>query len=292
MIKPILLLYLLFALAQSDPDPIEDDEEEEPTPGPPPGGHWESIQEAQEACQFVCTRAYPKCDIIGCMPKREEATLEGCAISCCGDTSLKYCWQCVELAPGEQPDPPPKSCKPTESAQNEAAAGVADAVKLAEKPPDKDADMPKAPELLYALASDHFNRGKKPPVDTVSPVAKGSPPKLPNPTDALSSVAGKDSESSSNNPTAVAAGRNSASNSGDSDTQSESGEINGERNGDNGNSNSNGNNEATSQPSGNNNKPSYDNGDGASKRDGLHRSPASNGKDEDYLNTAAVLKSQ
>jgi hypothetical protein len=57
---------LVLPLYSSDPDPVELGNEDPPIPSPPPGGHWPTIEQAKEACQFVCTRAYPRCAVIGC----------------------------------------------------------------------------------------------------------------------------------------------------------------------------------------------------------------------------------
>jgi hypothetical protein len=148
------------------PDPIElDDPLKPPPPSGPIGGHWSSALEAQEACQFVCARQYPKCILIGCAPRRETVMNEGCQITCCGDTSHKFCWNCVELAPGDSPLPAPRDCLPSESEQNVEAKAV-------EKPPapptSPNVESPMDPVKGVANSIDNYLAGATP---KVSPTA-------------------------------------------------------------------------------------------------------------------------
>jgi hypothetical protein len=155
----ILFLYQPSYGQDLGPDPVELDEvEPSKTPSKPIGGHWFTASEAQEACQFVCARAFPKCDLIGCVPKRETPTIEGCRITCCGDTSHKFCWNCIEIKPGEKTPPPPKSCMPSKNVQEPPP------------PPPPPKSHPEDPMIIHNMANAHYNEGASPkPPKQLSP---------------------------------------------------------------------------------------------------------------------------
>ena len=172
--------------ARADPDPIEDNEDDPAPPGEPPaGGHWASVNEALDVCRFTCTRAYAKCDIYGCSPMREVATMEGCRITCCGDTSRKYCWSCMELKPGESPPPPPSSCLPSEAVQKVENEAEDDDVKNKKLLPPKNPDLPNDPMKLYAMESDHYEGPPQPPkppsINQENQESHDNPPAYPIP---------------------------------------------------------------------------------------------------------------
>ncbi len=177
----LLLLLLLLDRAAAEPDPVETDDEDEPDAVPAPGGHWHTAAEAQEVCASVCTKAYPECDLIGCVPRRKDPTVEGCQISCCGDTSHKFCWNCVELGPGETPPDPPATCKPTGAQQSKDEADAAKAKALSLKPPPPDAPLAgDDPNVILEHAEKKYLNKPDAPDAPAVPGAQSPPPQNSN----------------------------------------------------------------------------------------------------------------
>ena len=171
---PALVVVLLCG-ALAEPDAVEtDDDEDGSDPPPPAGGHWPSLREAQAVCELVCVRAYPRCDTLGCAPSRATAVQEACQYTCCGDTSHTFCWNCLEMGPGEKPPAPPASCKPSPtsrkvSQENNAAAKLTDT-----PPPDNSEPAPGDPIETMEKAAALYSHEPPPLVDPKTSV-RGAP---------------------------------------------------------------------------------------------------------------------
>ena len=193
----IPLLVLLLADANpggAEPDPVETDDEDEVDPKPPIGGHWGTLAQAKQVCELVCVRAYPKCDSLGCAPARATAVQEVCQYTCCGDTSHTYCWNCLEVGPGETPPAPPVTCKPSPTSQKVSKKNDLAASKLSDKPPPFDSEpAPGDPiEVLEKAAAlySHEPPASKGPKTSI-PGAPTAQPKIPSPLATPPTVAGQ-----------------------------------------------------------------------------------------------------